>query len=53
MNEQEQQHPSKQFTISEEEAKALWEELRKAWITQDNQQTIYRLLERLSRELGT
>lgn len=41
----------KQFVIDEQEARALLEELRKAWVAPDNQQVIYKMLTRLENEL--
>lgn len=41
----------KQITVTEEEAKAIYEELRKSWITPDNQKIVFHLLERIEREL--
>ncbi len=41
----------KEFVISEAEARALLEELRKAWVIPENQQLIYKMLTRLENEL--
>ena len=42
----------KQLVITEQEAKALIEELRKAWVTLDNQDIIFKMLTRLENELN-
>lgn len=39
------------FTISESEARALLEELKKAWVKPENQDVIYKMLTRLENEI--
>lgn len=43
----------KQITISEEEARVILEELRKSWITLENQHIVFKLLTRLENELSS
>lgn len=45
--------PGKDFIISKQEAEALLEELRKAWVKPDNQDIIYKMLTRLENELSS
>jgi len=45
--------PGKDFIINRREALALLEELRKAWVTIENQDTIYKMLTRLENELSS
>ncbi len=41
------------FQITRQEAEALLDELRKAWVKPDNQDIVYKMLTRLENELSS
>lgn len=42
----------KQVIITEAEARAIYEELKRAWITPENQQVIWQLMQKIEAELS-